>query len=117
MSIAEALALIASFVSGLIFMVLAALPISRLAARAPLDNSLEPEIYWPLLAGASEQNPAPDQRLAIAQELTRCGDDRSLAILRCAQGQETDPRMLEVIGRALERITKPVLGPPPGWHR
>ncbi len=117
MSTAEALALIASFVGGLIFMVLAVLPIRRPAAAPDaVEKDADPQIYWPLLLGTGEKDAASDLRLEIARELMRRGDDWSLAILRCAREQETDPRTLAVIDRALEHITKPVLGPPPGWR-
>jgi len=68
------------------------------------------------LLGTGEENVDPGLRLEIARELMRRGDDWSMAILRCAREQETDPRTLEVIDRALEQISKPVLGPPPGWR-
>lgn len=118
MSTAEALALIASFVGGLIFMVLAVLPIRRPAAppAATVEKDADLQIYWPLLLGTGEKDVAPDLRLEIARELMRRGDDWSLAILRCARDQETDPRTLEVIERGLEQIAKPILGPPPGWR-
>jgi hypothetical protein len=113
-STAEALALIASFVAGLVFMVLAARPV-RHAPKQQIEKTLEPDIFWPLLLGTGERDFSPEMRLSIARELLKRGDDWSLAILRCAREHEMDPRVLEVIDRALERITKPVLGPPPGW--
>lgn len=103
----EGLALIASFLTGAAFVVVAALrsrakealpPQRPIIGPAPLSDR---EIYWPLLLGTGERLFTTSERLAMLRELGVNGTAWAVPILLCAREQEREPELLAVIEAGL----------------
>lgn len=111
MTAAESVALVASFVLGVLFVIVAAWPRGGRERAAPREP--RSEIYWPLLLGTGEREFDAEMRLRIAVELARRTDDWRIPILLCAREQEDDPRVRDVVERALGPVARPLIAEPP----
>jgi hypothetical protein len=102
-NLAEAAALLASFVLGALFLLA--------AARPPRGKETE-KILWPALLGTGLHDLTADERLRLAVELASRADDARIPVLLCAREQETDPRIAGVVERALGNTGRPLIGEP-----
>jgi len=106
----SAVALLAAFCGG-VFFILASLVQGRrdaVAAGAPQPAAVPiigapPDIYWPIMLSTGERIVEPKLRREIIQELGKCDDAWSEAILLCALEQERDPELAAAVRAALRR--------------
>ncbi|HUZ48377.1 MAG TPA: hypothetical protein VMW12_01410 [Candidatus Dormibacteraeota bacterium] len=102
LGLGQALALIASFLGGAIFVAVAALRPPPPVAVPIIGEPHSPrEIYWPLLLGTGERLFTREQRLSMLRELASSKTDWSIPILLCAREQELDPDLLAAIDAGL----------------
>jgi len=107
----QEMGLAASLFAGALFLLAA---LRRHAERdATPPPATQAGIYWPLLLGTGQREFDRPMRLAIVRQLAGTDRDWRLPILLCAREQETDPEMLEAIGKALGDAVRPVIGTPP----
>ena len=99
MTTAQLVALLASFVFGVVFAFYSAWP--RRAPLAPQPEPTEPQLSWPSMLDQQT-------RLSIVMQLGANPTAERIAILTRAREEERDPRILALVERALA----PVIGEP-----
>ncbi|MEO6914070.1 MAG: hypothetical protein ABI182_08640 [Candidatus Baltobacteraceae bacterium] len=112
MSEAQALGLAAAFFAGIIFILAALRPFQNRAESPPVQETKEPDVYWPILLGTNERTFDAATRFRMVQQLGALEGEWRVPILLCAREQERDPSILSAIDTSLGVAGRVVIGPP-----